>query len=344
MVKLALTATVMEREALEAADAVEQMLQKNAAVFQALGAQLRTTPPAVVVTVARGSSDHAATYAKYLIEAFVGVPVASAAPSIASVYGAPSAPGSALCLAISQSGRSPDLLASVDAQRAAGAQVVALVNDETSPLAERADTLAGLNVGPELAVAATKSFIASLAGVAALVGAWSENAELQAAVARLPDDLRRAASLDWRDAARSLMDADQLFVIGRGFGLGVAQEAALKLKETCGVQAEAFSAAEVRHGPMAIVGEGFPVLLMAGSDTAGDSVRAVAAEFAARGARTLLADAQTGAGPLPAFAAHPAIEPLLMIQSFYRLAAHLSVSRGLNPDSPPHLRKVTETV
>ena len=339
------TATIMEREALEAADAVERLLSRHASPLAQLVADLRAAPPPVVVTAARGSSDHAATYAKYLIETLIGVPVASAAPSVASIYSAAAESSGALCLAISQSGRSPDLLATVAAQREGGARVVALVNDEDSPLAQLASPAIGLSAGREQSVAATKSFIASLAGIAAFVAAWAEDADLARALKTLPQDLRRSAQLDWRTAVDSLHDAESLFVIGRGYGFGVAQEAALKFKETCGLHAEAFSAAEVRHGPMAIVGQGFPILAFATSDSAGDGVRDVAAEFASRGGKVMLADARSdGNSVLPAIKAHPAIEPILMIQSFYRLAACLSTARGFNPDAPPHLRKITETL
>jgi glucosamine--fructose-6-phosphate aminotransferase (isomerizing) len=267
--------------------------------------------------------------------------------SVSSIYAAPVATGDSLCIAISQSGRSPDLLATVEAHRKAGAYVVALVNDEDSPLAALADALLPLRAGPEKSVAATKSYIASLAGLAAIAAHWSGDDALMAALDDLPALLKRAFALDWSAALNVLEDARNLFVIGRGYGYAVAQEAALKLKETCALHAESFSAAEVKHGPMAIVGEGFPILALATSDAAGDAVREVAAEFAGRGARVCLANPE---GPiadtihLPALAAHPALEPILLIQSFYRLANSLSLARGLNPDTPPHLNKVTKTV
>lgn len=347
------TASGMFREAGEAAEAVRRMLAANAAAVDALAGWLRDHPPAVVVTCARGSSDHAATYGKYLIETMLGVPVASAAPSVASVYAAPPVTRGALCIAISQSGRSPDLIATAAAQQAAGAHLVALVNDTGSPLVAMADTLLPLHAGPERSVAATKSYIAALGGLAALVAAWAGDADLRGALADLPDLLDRAWTSDWTAAAAMLADARNLFVLGRGLGLGIAQEAALKLKETCGLHAEAFSAAEVRHGPMAIVGRGFPVLAFATSDAAGDDVRAVAEVFAGRGACVALADAgrdggrdgaRDGGRALPAYRAHPAIEPIAMIQSFYRLAEGVSRRRGLDPDAPAHLAKVTRTL
>lgn len=338
--------TLMYAEAGEAAVAVTRMLAANRATLQGLGERLRAAPPAVVVTCARGSSDHAATYGKYLIETFVGVPVASAAPSVASVYDSPvTTPMAPLCIAISQSGRSPDLLATVAAQKAAGAHIVALVNDTESPLAEAADTLVPLMAGPEKSVAATKSYITALAALALLVAEWADDDALRAALDRLPARLEAAWALDWSGVVAMLVGANNLFVIGRGLGFGIAQEAALKLKETCALHAEAFSAAEVRHGPMAIVNEGFPVIAFATSDAAGDGVREAAAEFAARGAAVALADARAdGAGTPAALADHPAIEPILTIQSFYRMANALSLARGLNPDAPRHLSKVTRTL
>jgi glucosamine--fructose-6-phosphate aminotransferase (isomerizing) len=334
----------MFAEAREAGEAVANFLSANGEALARIGTRLRADPPDVVVTCARGSSDHAATYGKYLIETLTGVVTASAALSVSSVYHAPPAhtePGSnRLCIAISQSGRSPDLLATVEAQKLAGAFVVALVNDAESPLAKIADELLALNAGPERSVAATKSYIASLAGLAALTAAWVEDADLAAAVAQLPEQFPRAFGLDWSPAMAVLQDATNLFVIGRGYGFGVAQEAALKLKETCGLHAECFSAAEVKHGPMALVGEGFPILAFAGSGAAGDDVRETAELFASRGARVVLADQD---GDLPILTAHPAIEPILMIASFYRMAAQLSVARGFDPDAPPFLAKVTRT-
>lgn len=336
--------SLMAREAAEAPAAVARMLEANRTTLGEIGRRLRASVPLVAVTCGRGSSDHAATYAKYLIETLTRLPTASAALSVASLYDALVATGPRLCLAISQSGRSPDLLTAVEHQRRAGAYVVALVNAEDTPLHAQADALIALSAGPERAVAATKSYICSLAAIAALVAEWSCDEALRNALAALPDHLEQAAQLDWSAAIPVLREATSAFVIGRGFGLGVAQEAALKLKETSGLHAEAFSAAEVRHGPMALIDRGFPVFALGGGDAAGASVREVADEFRARGAQVLLADAADLAADLPAIAAHPAIEPILMIQSFYRMASDLALARGRNPDAPPHLRKVTETL
>jgi glucosamine--fructose-6-phosphate aminotransferase (isomerizing) len=174
-----------------------------------------------------------------------------------------------LYLVISQSGKSPDLLRNAQAAKAAGARVVALVNVEDSPLAELADTVLPLCAGPEKSVAATKSYLASLAAILHLGAVWHGDAALVATLADLPASLRRAWQADWQAVTDGLVEAHNLFVLGRGLGLAAAQEAALKFKETCGLHAEAYSSAEVKHGPMALVGPGFPVLAFAQPDETG---------------------------------------------------------------------------
>ncbi len=335
----------MHREAAEAPAAVARMLAANADVAARLGSALRARPPGAVLTCARGSSDHAATFAKYLIETRTGTLVSSASPSVVSLYGTESRLAGMLCLAISQSGASPDLLATVDAAANAGADIAALVNVTDSPLADRADWLLPLQAGPERSVAATKSYIAALAATVQIVAAWREDAALSAGLRSLPALLAESWALDWTPLVDGLVKAQGLFVIGRGLGLGVAQEAALKFKETCGLHAEAFSSAEVRHGPMALIGPEMPLLVFRQADESADGVDSVVAEMAARGSRVYVAGARIpGAVTLPALEAEPALQPSLQIQSFYRAVNALSLARGFNPDSPPHLSKVTETV
>ena len=335
----------MYLEAGEASGVVAAQLAANAEKAETIGARLRASPPRAVVTCARGSSDHAATFAKYLIETRTGVLTASAGLSVSSVYAAHQNMDGVLYLAISQSGKSPDLLASVRAAKDAGAFTLALVNDVTSPLAQLVDEVLPLHAGPELSVAATKSYIAALSAIVQLVAAWTQDEALKTGLAALPAGLAKAWTLDWTPAVARLKTASNLYVLGRGVGFGVAQEAALKFKETCGLHAEAFSAAEVLHGPMALVKTGFPVLVFAQNDESRGSVDEMARSLSARDADVLLVGAgEVGAGVLPALSAHPVIEPILMIQSFYRMANALSVARGYDPDSPPHLNKVTETV
>lgn len=339
------SATRMYREAAQAAQAVRDQLLANAELIEELGGRLRALAPPVVVTCARGSSDHAATFAKYLIETRLGIPTSSAAPSVSSVYEAGPQFDGGVLLAISQSGASPDLLATARQAREAGAFVIALVNAQDTPLAELADRLVPLCAGVETSVAATKSFIASLAALTHLVACWRQDRELCAALRGAPEHLERAWSFDWSAALEPLRAARNLYVVGRGLGLGIAQEAALKLKETCRLHAEAVSAAELRHGPMALVGSGFPVLIFSQNDEARPSTESLAVELIARGAAVMITGSRCPqALRLPAEPAHPVIEPMLLIESFYRLANALSLARGLDPDHPPHLRKVTETV
>lgn len=252
--------TQMYAEAAEAAAMAERQLAGLQSMVHELGLRLREADPSLVLTCARGSSDHAATFAKYLIEMLVRCPVASYAPSISSLYATPWRKlGGALFLAISQSGKSPDLVTSARAAKEAGALVAALVNDPRSPLAQVADVTLAMFAGPERGVAATKTFVASLFSILSLVAAWTDDRSLQHALTEVPQALRDAWALDWSPAIPALARASGLFVISRGLSLAIAQEAALKLKETSGLHAEAFSAAEVRHGPMALVGQGFPV-------------------------------------------------------------------------------------
>ena len=338
--------TWMYTEAAEAATAVARQFAANAATIDALVERLRAQPPRFIVTCARGSSDHAATYGKYLFETALGLVTASASPSVGSVYAVQPHMQGALFVAISQSGKSPDLLRNAEIAKAGGATVVALVNVVDSPLAQLADTVLPLHAGPENSVAATKSYLCSLAALLQLTARWSGDAKLLAAVDALPDAMRAAWAQDWSELVSGLRLARQMFVLGRGLGLAAAQEAALKFKETCGLHAEAFSSAEVKHGPMAIVGPDFPVLAFAQDDDTGDSTAAVAAEFRKRGAPVWLAssgEAGPGILPLPV-SPHPALTPILTVQAFYAVANALSLARGFDPDVPPHLNKVTETV
>lgn len=337
--------TLLFREAAEAAQAVRSAAIRNRAALAELSARLRAQPPRVVVTCARGSSDHAATYAKYLIETRTGCIVASAAPSICSVYSTRMQWQGALFLAISQSGKSPDLLAAARSARAGGALVVSLVNVEDSPLAAASDFVLALSAGSEQSVAASKSFIAALAAILQLVATWTQDPELVQASADLPDLLEQAWLLDWQAASTPLQCASHLFVLGRGLGLAIAQEAALKCKETSGLHAEAFSSAEVQHGPQALLNAQFPALLLVQDDETEMGMVDLAHSLVVRGVTVFMAARRvpTGAVALPVLSADPAIQPILLAQSFYRMINALALSRGFDPDQPPHLRKVTET-
>jgi glucosamine--fructose-6-phosphate aminotransferase (isomerizing) len=335
----------MATELREAPEAVARQAEVLRPPLAELAARLRQKPPQLVVTCARGSSAHAATFGKHLIERYLGLPVGAAAPSITTVYRQPLRLAGQLFLAISQSGSSDDLVEHATAAREAGALTAALVNVTDSPLARACEFVLLMGAGPELSVAATKTFIASLAAVMRLTAVWTEDPALQAALDRLPDRLTAASHLDWSTALDTLADAESLLTIGRGPTLAIAREASLKLKETSNLHAEAFSGAEVRHGPVTLVSNRYPILMFMPTDAAATTLHQLAADF--RGMKASLFVAEPGE-PAPSrlptlLPDQPEADAICLIQSFYGMAVRLSAARGLDADQPRHLRKVTRT-
>jgi glucosamine--fructose-6-phosphate aminotransferase (isomerizing) len=337
---------MMASEAAQSPDVARDQIVRASPGFRELGEHLRRHPPRVVVTCARGSSDHAATYGKYLIETTVGHVVASVGPSVASIYDTRNLRlENALFIAVSQSGKSPDLLRLTEAARNAGAFVVGFVNDEASPLTALCHSSLPLCAGPEQSIAATKSHLLAALAFLQLVAHWSGRDALLDAVARVPDALTEARSLDWWPALSSLTGATSMLVLGRGIGLGAALEMALKLKETCRLHAEGLSTAEAMHGPLALVQKGFPVLVLGQDDASAESTRQAVGRLVDLGAAVHSDLPVTGAQAIPVVAGLPAaLSPLCQMLSFYMAVHRLSAARGLDPDAPAHLSKVTETV
>jgi glutamine---fructose-6-phosphate transaminase (isomerizing) len=340
-----MTLTAMARETAEAPEAVARLLAREASTFADLGRRLAALDPPVVATGARGSSDHAAGYLKYVLELILGVPVASIGPSVASIYDAPLRLGSGVLVTISQSGQSPDLVALQARARRSGALTVAFVNVEDSPVGREADILVPLHAGPESSVAATKSFVTSVTAAAALVAAWSGDRALTDGLARLPKSLEDALRTDWSAAVDTFRTASSLYVVGRGPGYPMSMEMALKCKETAGLHAEAFSTAEVMHGPLQLVQDRFPVLAVVPDDAAADTSRAGLARLVQAGGRVFTATALEMPGiRLPvAPAGHGLLDPIGIVLSFYRFIEAVSRARGFDPDRPSNLAKVTET-
>lgn len=337
--------SLVETELYEAPEAVARQKSVLAAPLRELTTRLARDPPSVVVTCARGSSAHAAAFAKHLIERYLGIPVVAAAPVIFTAYGRDLRLKGQFFLAISQSGRSDDLIEAASSARHSGALTAALVNDVASPLAETCDIVLPLAAGPERAVAATKSFIASLAALLRLVALRNDDVALSAALDRLPARLGDAVRLDWAEALPAFAAAGSLVSIGRGPTLAIAREAALKLKELADLHAEAFSGAEFMHGPVALVEASYPLLMFVAPDETAPGLRRLATELRSRGANLFRADPAGGnAAELATLAPdHPDTDALCLIQSFYRLAARLAVARGVDPDRPRNLQKVTRT-
>lgn len=336
----------MFSEIREIPEAVERLLLHGRAGILHAATAARSLDPAVIATVARGSSDQAATFFKYAAELTLGLPVASIGPSVASIYGVKLRLDGALCISVSQSGASPDIVEMARSARAGGALTVAVTNDPASKLAEVSTETIDIQAGPELSVAATKTFVTSVVALLALVAEWQEDAALRAAVHALPQALGRAVAHDWPDLRAALKGARSLYTLGRGPSYAISGEAALKFKEVSQIHAENYSSAEVLHGPVSIVSDGFPILAFAARDAAEDAVVDIAEKIAAKGAQVFVtSDRVRKATRLPFIATgHPLTDPIALIVSFYAMVERFAREAGIDPDTPRHLRKVTETI
>jgi glucosamine--fructose-6-phosphate aminotransferase (isomerizing) len=337
--------TNMRREIEEIPNAVRRLLDTSAVQLAAAGKALARKNPAFIATIARGSSDHASLFLKYAIELAAGKAVASLGPSLASIYDRPIDLSQAATFAISQSGSSPDIVEMCASARRQGALTLALTNTPNSPIWREAEVPIDLSAGPELAVAATKSFVNSVVAGLAVLAEWIDDADLKSALTLLPDQLRAALAVDWSGMLPSLESATSLYVLGRGPSFAIASEVALKFKETSNLHAEAYSTAEVMHGPLALVAREFPVLVLAGRDASETAAVLLADDFVGRGADVFVTSTKTvSARSLPFVeTGHTLTDALALIVPFYVMGEQLSRRRGLNPDQPVALRKVTQT-
>ncbi|WP_404400152.1 SIS domain-containing protein [Pelagibacterium halotolerans] len=338
--------THMKREITEIPAVTARLLETGADAFKAAAGALDSADPRLVATIARGSSDHAASYLKYACELTAGIPVASIGPSIASIYGVDLILERAGAIGISQSGKSPDIVAMLESAKRSGAVAIAITNTPASPLADTADHVIDICAGEEKSVAATKTFVTSAVAGLAILAQWKKDTALLNALAALPRALEAALACDWSDLVAALEGSNSLYVVGRGPGAAIAAEAALKFKETSGLHAEAYSAAEVLHGPAAIVQKGFPVLALCANDKARASILETCGKLAGQGGQVFVTDDAPDAGTaLPvARTRHPLTDPIALVVSFYGFIEALARHRGFNPDTPPHLRKVTSTL
>jgi glucosamine--fructose-6-phosphate aminotransferase (isomerizing) len=332
-----MTQTIMEKEAKQAPSIVKKQLISNQSLIQSIGEKLRKFDPKMVMIIGRGSSDHAGVFGKYLIEIEAGVPTFAAAPSVSSVYGKQLKLKQALVIVISQSGRSPDIIAQAKMAKAAGAYCVALVNDETSPLKDIVDDLLPLKAGAEISVAATKSYLATLSALLQLTAHWTENQELISALDTLPGAMQNIIDSTPQLTAKSIEGVKNMVVLGRGLGYAITKEMALKLKEVSSIHAEAFSSAEFLHGPVTLVEQGLAILNCEVNDESLTSHQEQIEEMAERGA-DLVHLRQTDVD------VHPRLAPLVVLQRFYLDVAEVAVTRGFNPDEPKGLKKVTRTL
>ena len=346
MINVDAAQTQMFQEAGQAPSRVQTQLDFNKTDLRHLGQRLRQQPPTFVMICARGSSSHAGVYARYMIETRLGIPVLSVAPSLSSIFAVQQDLEGVLFLAISQSGQSPDILSAAKAAKRGGALVISVVNNEHSPLVLLSDMIIPIHAGQENSVAATKTFICTLSAIAQMVVEWAEMETLSKALHGLPDQLSQAFQITWDDVIEPLKPTQSLLTISRGLGLSLAKEVALKFKETCCLHAEAFSAAEVKHGPMALVKSDYPVLIFWTGDEAQANIDDVVQSFTSRSAQVFATGkSYKGATRLSMVeSATPELTPIITIQSFYRFINALSVSRGFNPDAPKYLNKITKTL
>ncbi len=336
----------MQKEINEIPEALERLIEKTEPDIVDAANEIRAINPGLVTTVARGSSDHASLYLKYAIECFAGIPVASLGPSVTSIYKKQLSLPRSVNIAISQSGQSPDIVETASMAKKGGAFNIAITNNVSSPLVKECKYVFNINAGEEKSVAATKTFVTSIFAGLLLLAHWKQDAELLRSLKGFPLLANRALECDWSPLLVHCEKLSSLYVLGRGPAMAIALEAALKFKETCQIHAEAFSSAEVMHGPKSIIGDDFTVLALAARDVSEKSIIDVANQLSTQGAKIYATtDQKIKAEKLPFTASgYSLTDPLLLIISYYKFVEQLARIKGLNPDNPPNLKKVTETV
>ncbi|XOV81081.1 MAG: glucosamine-6-phosphate deaminase NagB-II [Aestuariibacter sp.] len=329
--------SIMAEEARQVPEVVAAQIEANTPVINKLVATLKLINPSFVMMVGRGSSDHAGVFGKYLIETELGLPVTFAAPSVVTVYNRSLQLKGAVAIIISQSGKSPDLLAQTKNIKDSGAYCIALVNDESSPLAQLVDVAIPLRAGPELAVAATKSYLCTLTALLNLVALWKGDKRLLQDLGKLPEAFHEIIAGNALLTAKHFQDVKHLVVLGRGFGYAISREIALKLKEVLGIHAEAFSSAEFVHGPVTLAERTLHVVAVSVEDESASIHETQLADVARRGAIMSRLGHDTTK-------LHKRLLPLLVMLRFYLDVEAIAQTFGLDPDAPPGLRKVTETI
>lgn len=335
--------SLMSAEVAEIPQAAARLSRDGRQAIAQVAAAIDLTSVSHAVVSGRGSSGHAGTYLRYLIETRLGLSAAPAAPSVVTRYGASPRLGGALYILISQSGRSPDLVAAAEQATAAGAQTIAIVNDAASPAARACRHVIPIAAGPELAVAATKTVVNTMLAGLLLVAALAEDQALVTAAEAAPERLAQALTLDWSLWARRLSGAPAGFVIGRGLSLGPAREAALKAAEVLGVPVLAYSSAEVLHGPRAAIRAEHPVLGLNAGGEVSDSIEEALATLGQGGSPVF-----SGSGPQPSLRGlgpgEPALDAIALLVPVYRALEAEAARLGRDVDRPPGLLKVTETL
>jgi glutamine---fructose-6-phosphate transaminase (isomerizing) len=335
-------ATAMAREIAEIPAATARLLARTD-VIERITERIVQASPRMVVFCGRGSSGHVGVYLRYLVEAQLGLLVSNAAPSVVTAYRRPPDMRDALFVVISQSGRSPDLVAATQAARRLGALTLAIVNDEASPAAAASELVLPIGAGPEHSVAATKTVVLSMIAGAQLVAALARDDDLDDGLQQLVARLARALDCDWSAWADRAAGAPAAFVSGRGYALGSVREIALKMAEILRVPTLGYSAAELRHGPRASITPATPVLVLRQNDQAAAAVDGLVRDLHAGGETVFIAGGPDGTLSWIGDG-HPICDPVVMLVPAYRAIETAARRRGFDPDNPPHLSKVTRTM
>jgi glucosamine--fructose-6-phosphate aminotransferase (isomerizing) len=333
--------SAMAQEIAESADVASRIVRNRDAIAD-LARRLDIAAAPLGVLCGRGSSGHAGVFLRYLIETRLHLPVSASAPSVVTAFRKPLTLRNALFIVISQSGRSPDLVAATQSARASGARTIAIVNTVPSPVAEAAEFVVPIEAGPERSVAATKTVIGSLVAGAKLVAELADDEALRSALDRLPERLHRALTLDWSEISADLARASAVFVASRGLGLSSAREIALKLAEILRLPALGFSAAELQHGPRAALSSRTPVIAMRLMDETAAMVDRLAVELRESGIALHLCGGPRSTLPWLGDD-DPATDAITMLVPAYRMIERTAREWGFDPDRPPQLSKVTET-
>ena len=333
--------SAMATEICESPDVVSRIVRNRCAIADVVKRVDMSGVP-IAVLCGRGSSGHVGVFLRYLIETRLHLPVSASAPSVITAFRKPLTLRNALFIVISQSGRSPDLVAATQSARESGARTIAIVNAVPSPVADAAEFVIPIEAGPEHSVAASKTVIGSMTVGTALIAEFTGDAALESALDRLPERLQHALKLDWSVISSDLAGAHAVFVASRGLGLGSAQEIALKLAEILRLPALGFSAAELRHGPRAALSSRTPVIMMRLMDETAATIDQLAGELRESKIAVHLCGGLRGSLPWLADD-NPAIDAITMLIPAYRMIEHTARAWGFDPDHPPQLKKITET-
>src|SRR4051812_19581308 len=322
--------------------ATERLLANHGSAAR-VADRIRQANPRVVVISGRGSSANAGTFLRYLFETRAGLLVSTSAPSVVTTYKQSIDMRHAVFIVISQSGRSPDLVAGARSARKSGALTIAIVNDVTSPVAQACELTLPVGAGPERAVAATKSVVLSMIISGQLVASLTSDHALREKINQLPQRFSHALTCDWSAWSGSFVSARAAFVVGRGFGLGPAREIALKITETMRLPTLSYSAAEVRHGPLAAASAATPLLVLRQNDGSSAMVDTLIADLRAR-KMNVFSVGDPGATLSWIGNDDPICDAITMLLPAYATIEQAARDRGFDPDNPPNLTKITETL